>query len=54
MVVNSFFIRPDHGRFGPPAQKSEGLGTEIWPDGRVWVKNKRPGFFCDGFGIGIC
>ena len=36
---------------GGPARKREGLGTKIWPDGRVWVENKWPDFFWDGFGI---
>ena len=50
------YIRGDHGRPGPPARsnparKSEGLGVKIWPDGRVWVENKWPDFFWDGFGI---
>ena len=35
------------------ARKSEGLGTKIWPDRRVWAKNKWPEFFWDGFGIGV-
>ena len=38
---------------GGLARKSKGLGTKIWPDGRVWAENKWPGFFWDGFGIGI-
>ena len=36
---------------GDPARKSEGMGTKIWPDGRVWAENKWPKFFWDGFGI---
>ena len=45
-------IRPDHGR-PDPTRKSEGLGTKIWPDGRVWVENKWPDFFGTGLGFGV-
>ena len=38
---------------GGPAQKSEGLGTKIWPDGRVLAENKWPEFFWDGFGTNL-
>ena len=38
---------------GGPARKSEGLGTKIWPDGRVWAENKWPELFWDGFGIDV-
>ena len=38
---------------GGPDRKSEGLGTKIWPDGRLWAENKWPEFFWDGFGIDV-
>ena len=36
-----------------PGQKSEDLGTKIWPDGRVWAENKWPEFFWDVFVVAV-
>ena len=47
-------FRGDHGRPGPTRpEKSEGLGTKIWPDVRVWVENKWPDFFGTSLGFGV-